>query len=107
MVLNLKISKSSATKVCIGFGILMSALGIGSLTGALFLAFSGRGARPRQILVTAVILGVAELLLAVVSTIPLHVAFALLVLPIMGFAMSAPGASITPPPTPGAKTRWS
>ena len=31
-----------------GFGVLMSALGIGSLVGALFLAFSGRGPRPRD-----------------------------------------------------------
>jgi len=75
-----------------GFGILMSALGVGSLTGALFLAFSGRGARPRQILVTAVILGVAEIGLAVVSSVRKHVAFALLVLPIMGFSLSATNA---------------
>lgn len=75
-----------------GFGVLMSALGLGSLAGALFLAFSRRGARPRQILITAFILGVAELVLAFAAAIPLHVAVAFLVLPVMGFAMSSTNA---------------
>jgi predicted MFS family arabinose efflux permease len=75
-----------------GFGILMSALGLGSLTGALFLAFSSRGARPRQILVTAVILGLAEVTLALFSVVPFHIIFALITLPIMGFAMSTTNA---------------
>ncbi len=75
-----------------GFGILMSALGLGSLTGALFLAFSGRGPRPRLILISAAILGVAEMALAVAAIIPLHVAIAFVILPLMGFAMSTTNA---------------
>ena len=75
-----------------GFGVLMSAVGIGSLAGALFLAFSSRGPRPRQLLVTAVILAFAELLLAAAGAAGLPVASAFLVLPVMGFAMSCTNA---------------
>jgi predicted MFS family arabinose efflux permease len=75
-----------------GFGLLMSALGAGSLVGALTLAFSSRGPRPRLILITAAVLGLAELLLAAISSVPMHVAFALIVLPLMGFAMSTTNA---------------
>jgi MFS family permease len=75
-----------------GFGILMSALGLGSLTGALFLAFSGRGPRPQLILITGAILGIAEVAMAIAAVIPLHVSIALVILPLMGFAMSTTNA---------------
>lgn len=76
-----------------GFGVLMSAVGVGSLAGALSLAFAGRGPRPRLILVTAALLGLTELALAAVSRLSLHVAIALLILPVMGFSFSLTSAS--------------
>lgn len=75
-----------------GFGILMSALGIGSLAGALFLAFSKGGPRPRLILITALVLGATEIVLALAASIPTHVLAAFVILPIMGFAMSTTNA---------------
>ncbi|MCC6792181.1 MAG: MFS transporter [Thermomicrobiales bacterium] len=75
-----------------GFGILFSAVGIGSLAGALFLAFSARGPRPRQILVSAAILGTSELLLAGAAAAGVHVASAFVILPVMGFSMSTTNA---------------
>jgi MFS family permease len=75
-----------------GFGVLFSAVGIGSLAGALFLAFSARGPRPRQVLISAGILGISELALAVAAGAGVHVASALLILPIMGFSMSTTNA---------------
>lgn len=75
-----------------GFGVLMSAVGIGSLAGALFLAFSGRGPRPRQLLLTAIVLGTAEVALAVAGVAGLPVASAFVVLPVMGFAMACTNA---------------
>jgi MFS family permease len=75
-----------------GFGVLISAIGIGSLAGALFLAFSGRGARPRQLLMTAVVLGFAELVLAALAAAGQPIVSAFLVLPVMGFAMTCTNA---------------
>jgi MFS family permease len=50
-----------------GFGFLMAAMGIGSLTAALWLAF-GRGAHPLIIGTGALVLGLAEAALAATST---------------------------------------
>jgi MFS family permease len=75
-----------------GFGVLMSAIGIGSLIGALFLAFSGRGPRPRQLLATSLLLGVAEVGLSFAAGIGLPIGSAFIILPIMGFAMSCSNA---------------
>ncbi|MEA2515334.1 MAG: hypothetical protein QOJ59_4823, partial [Thermomicrobiales bacterium] len=71
-----------------GFGILLSALGLGSLAGALALAFFGRGARPSVMLMAAATLGIGELLLAVATGFSAPVVVALLLLPLMGFAMT-------------------
>jgi MFS family permease len=75
-----------------GFGILMAALGIGSLIGALYLAFHTDRPRPSTIIATSLMLGTVEVGLAFAASIPLHVAFAFLLLPLMGFAMSSTGA---------------
>src|SRR5215211_504876 len=64
-----------------GFGVLMSAVGLGSLVGALYLAFSGRGARPRQLLATALLLGGAEVALAMASGAGLPIGSAFVLLP--------------------------
>jgi MFS family permease len=72
-----------------GFGILLSALGLGSLGGALSLAFFGRGARPGVMLTTAAALGIAELLLAITAGVSASIVVALALLPVMGFAMTS------------------
>jgi MFS family permease len=71
-----------------GFGVLLSALGLGALAGALALAFFGRGARPGVMLTAAAALGGGEVLLAVVAGWSTPVVFALLLLPLLGFAMT-------------------
>lgn len=72
-----------------GFGLLMSMLGIGSMSGALVLAFIGKR-RPSItfIPISAAILGGLEILLAVIGLIPAPLLFALLVLPLAGFMMT-------------------
>jgi MFS family permease len=72
-----------------GFGLLMSMLGIGSMSGALFLAFIGKR-RPSItfIPISAAILGGLEVLLAVVGLVSAPLVFALLVLPFAGFMMT-------------------
>jgi predicted MFS family arabinose efflux permease len=71
-----------------GFGVLLSALGLGSLGGALALAFFGREARPGMMLTTAAALGIAELLLALAAELGAPVMVGILLLPMMGFAMT-------------------
>jgi len=71
-----------------GFGLLLAALGVGSLFGALLLAFSGRRARPRLMLFGSMALGVSEVLLAVAGAIPLSLAIAMIVLAAVGFTAS-------------------
>ena len=71
-----------------GFGLLMSAMGIGSLTGALALAFGGRRPRRGPMLGAAVAFGLLEGGLAAAAAIPLHVTVAVLLLTGIGFAMS-------------------
>ena len=46
-----------------GFGLLMSSLGVGSLIGALTLAFTGRRSSPRVMLTTAFLFGGFEIAL--------------------------------------------
>jgi MFS family permease len=72
-----------------GFGVLLSALGLGSLVGALALAFFGRGARPGVMLTTAAVLGISELLLALAAGLAAPIVAALVLLPVMGFAMTS------------------
>src|SRR5262245_11535078 len=72
-----------------GFGIMLSALGLGSLGGALSLAFFGRGARPGVMLTTAAVMGIAELLLAIAAGLSAPIVVALVLLPVMGFAMTS------------------
>jgi MFS family permease len=72
-----------------GFGLLMSMLGVGSMSGALFLAFMGKRRPPITIIpITASILAGLEILLAVVGLISAPLLFALLVLPLAGFVMT-------------------
>lgn len=76
-----------------GLGLLTASLGVGSLLGALNLAFSGTRPTRRRLYLSAIILGGSEIVLAVVSssTVPL-----LIVLPALaaaGFFMSTTSAS--------------
>lgn len=71
-----------------GFGLLLSSLGVGSLIGALALAFGGRKPRRRLMLGAAVAFGALEGALAVAAAVPAPVIVALLVLAGTGFAMS-------------------
>jgi MFS family permease len=71
-----------------GFGLLMSSLGIGSLIGALALAFGARRPNRRLMLGLAVTLGALELLLALIGAASIPLAVAMLLLAGMGFAMS-------------------
>lgn len=75
-----------------GFGILMAAVGIGSLVGALHLAFRKDRPKGRTIILTSLMLGSVEVALAFAASIPVSVVVALLMLPFMGFAMSSTGA---------------
>jgi MFS family permease len=72
-----------------GFGILLSALGLGSLAGALVLAFFSRGARPGVMIMTASTMGLAELVLALTIGFSAPMVVGLILLPVMGFAMTA------------------
>jgi MFS family permease len=72
-----------------GFGILLSALGLGSLGGALALAFFGRGSRLGVMMLTAATMGVALLLLAISIKLSAPMFVGLILLPIMGFTMTA------------------
>jgi predicted MFS family arabinose efflux permease len=71
-----------------GFGILLSALGLGSLGGALGLAFFGRGARPGVMMLSAATMGVALVSLAISIKFSAPMIVGLILLPIMGFAMT-------------------
>jgi MFS family permease len=71
-----------------GFGLLMSSLGIGSLTGALTLAFTGRRPSPRVMLVMALLFGAFEIGLGVVAGLRLTAVLAMVLMAGTGFAMS-------------------
>jgi MFS family permease len=72
-----------------GFGLLMAALGLGSLVGALVLAFRVRSARPVRMLATAGLLGGTEIVLAVAALLGAPFLLALLVVVVLGFAMTS------------------
>ena len=71
-----------------GFGLLMSSLGVGSLTGALTLAFTGRRPSPRVMLGTALLFGTFEIALGIVAGLGLPAVLAMVLMAGTGFAMS-------------------
>lgn len=71
-----------------GFGVLMSSLGVGSLTGALLLAFRGRAPSLRRILAGAGLFALAELLLAFLAQERAPLPAILLLMATIGFCMS-------------------
>jgi len=71
-----------------GFGLLMSSLGIGSLAGALGLAFSGRRPNRRAMLATGAAFGLAEIALAVAVRVAAPIPVILLLMAAIGFSMS-------------------
>jgi MFS family permease len=71
-----------------GFGLLMSSLGIGSLIGALALAFTARRPSPRVMLVSALLFGIFEIALGLVPGLGLPAALAMVLMAGTGFAMS-------------------
>ncbi len=71
-----------------GFGLLMSSLGVGSLLGALTLAFKGRRPNRRLMLLTGAAFGALEGLLAFAAAVPLPVVVAMVLMAGVGFAMS-------------------
>ena len=75
-----------------GFGVLMTVLGAGALAGALYLTFGARGPKPKQIVITSLILAVSELVLAVGANLPGRMLVAYLALPVMGFGMTSTAA---------------
>src|SRR5829696_5658406 len=71
-----------------GFGLLMSSLGVGSLAGALTLAFTGRRPSPRVMLGMALLFGALEIALGVVAGLGLTAVLAMVLMAGIGFAMS-------------------
>jgi MFS family permease len=71
-----------------GFGLLMSSLGVGSLIGALTLAFRGRRASPRVLFGTALLFGAFEIALALATGLRLPAALAMVLMAGIGFSMS-------------------
>ncbi len=71
-----------------GFGLLMSSLGVGSLTGALTLAFTGRRPSPLVMLGTALLFGTLEIALGVAAGLRLPATLAMILMAGIGFAMS-------------------
>ncbi len=76
-----------------GLGLLTAGLGVGSLLGALNLAFSRTRPTRRRLYVSAIILGGVEIVLAIVSSSALPLLVVVLVLAIAGFFMSTTTAS--------------
>jgi MFS family permease len=70
------------------YGLLFSAMGIGSLAGALSLAMFGRSPNRTQMLAATVALGVAEILLAAAAAVPTSIVIGMLFLAITGYASS-------------------
>jgi MFS family permease len=71
-----------------GFGLLMSSLGVGSLAGALTLAFAGRRPSPGVMLGMALLFGTLEIALGVVAGLGLTAVLAMVLMAGTGFAMS-------------------
>lgn len=72
-----------------GFGLLMSSLGVGSLTGALILAFTGRRPSPRMLVTTALAFGVLELALALAAGLGAPPLLAMALMVGVGFTMTS------------------
>ncbi len=71
------------------YGLLMASMGVGSLSGALSLAlFGGRRPNRKRMLAAAMGLGIAEIALAVVASIPLPVYIGMVSLALVGFLSS-------------------
>jgi MFS family permease len=70
------------------FGLLFASMGAGSLIGALTLAFSGMRPSRQRMLVTAIALGVTELVLALCASIPSPVSGGMAMLVGIGFCSS-------------------
>jgi len=70
------------------YGALMSSMGIGSLTGALSLAIFGKAPSHKRMLGFAIGLGVAELLLGFIASIPGPVVVGMISLAMAGFCLS-------------------
>ena len=75
-----------------GFGLLMSFIGVGSLVGALGLAFLRRAPSLRLITFLAMLLGVSELTVGWLASIPVSLHVALAILPALGFSMTSAAA---------------
>ncbi|MCC6945037.1 MAG: MFS transporter [Thermomicrobiales bacterium] len=71
------------------FGLMMASLGLGSLVGALFLAFKVRSPRPRRMLITAAVLGLSEIVMGVAAHLGVPVPLALVIVIVIGFAMTS------------------
>jgi MFS family permease len=71
-----------------GFGLLLSSMGVGSLAGALTLAFSGRRPRGRLMLLCAAAFGVFEGGLAIAGAAAAPVLVAVGLMALIGFTMS-------------------
>ena len=71
-----------------GFGLLMSSLGVGSLVGALMLAFTRRRPSPRVMLGMALLFGGLEIALGVVAGLGSTTVLAMVLMAGIGFAMS-------------------
>ncbi len=72
-----------------GFGLLMSSLGIGSLTGALTLAFRSRNVNTNRLIVTGLILGAGELTLGIATGLTTSLVIAMIVSAVVGFGLTS------------------
>lgn len=72
-----------------GFGLLMSSLGIGALAGALTLAFRSRDVSPKRMVVTALVLGIGEILLGAATEATASLILAMVVSTMVGFGLTS------------------
>jgi MFS family permease len=70
------------------FGLLFSSMGIGSLAGALSVAFFSKQPSRQRMLLFSMLLGVVIITVGIVSAIPLSVGLAMVVLALSGFSAS-------------------
>lgn len=68
------------------FGMLFSSMGLGSLLGALSIAFGRKGPSRQRMLLAALALGAVIISLALVASVPLHVGFGMVLLAASGFS---------------------
>ena len=72
-----------------GFGLLMSSLGIGALTGALVLAFRSRNVSPTRMVTTGLVLGIGEVVLGLATQATASLILAMLVSTVVGFGLTS------------------